>query len=51
MVLLCCYCFVRQLMLAAKVHLGTENVTTQMAQYVFKRRQDGTWQHPGVSYR
>jgi len=29
-----------QLMLAAQVHVGTKNVTDQMAQYVYKRRSD-----------
>lgn len=30
-----------QMMLSAGVHLGTKNVTNNMKQYVYKRRQDG----------
>ena len=35
-----------QMMLAAKVHLGTKNCDHQMERYVYKRGSDGEARHP-----
>ena len=35
-----------QMMLAAKVHLGTKNCDHQMERYIYKRGSDGEARHP-----